>query len=175
MTAQQGAAAVLAAAGGVIKLTVLVGLLGPFGSPARASHKALVCCADGSPEAFDPALWDSIATRNVTSQIFDGLLGFERGTSTLTPELASGWTVSPDATPFTFALRRGVKLQTPAAFKPTRELNADDEMIAGTGRLDDHTMRFRLRSSVVISIRKGLQGFQMSPNGSVSFDGVSRR
>ena len=45
---------------------------------AAASAKPLVYCADASPEGFDPSLWDSTSTSNVTSQLFNGLVGFER-------------------------------------------------------------------------------------------------
>ncbi len=119
-----------------MKIVLLAGLLGAPTHPAQASDKVLVYCADGSPEGFDPALWDSIATSNVTGQIFNGLIGFQRGTSTLAPELATAWTVSPDATTFTFSLRRGVKFQTTAAFKPTREFNVDDVLFTFTRLID---------------------------------------
>jgi peptide/nickel transport system substrate-binding protein/dipeptide transport system substrate-binding protein len=94
--------------------------------------KPLVYCADASPEGFDPALWDSSSTANVTRQIFQGLVAFKRGTSTLQPMLATGWTVSPDATAFTFTLRRGVRFHTTPYFTPTRELNADDVVFSFT-------------------------------------------
>ena len=101
-------------------------LLAAAASPVWASDKVLVYCADASPEGFDPALWDSTATSNVTTQIFQGLIALERGTSKLKSELASAWTVSPDATTFTFTLRQGVKFQTTPWFKPTRAFDADD-------------------------------------------------
>ncbi len=146
---------------------------------AVAAHaKPLVYCADASPEGFDPSLWDSTSTSNVTSQLFNGLVGFERGTTTLKPELATGWQIAPDAKTFTFTLRRGVKFHSTPYFTPTREFNADDviftlrrmtdaqhpfhaafavpyvyaqslglaEMIAGIDRIDEHTVRFRLKS-----------------------------
>ncbi|MDQ2778303.1 MAG: ABC transporter substrate-binding protein, partial [Pseudomonadota bacterium] len=93
-------------------------LLAAAAVPVWASDKVLVYCADASPEGFDPALWDSTATSNVTTQIFQGLIALQRGTSTLKPELATAWTVSPDATTFTFTLRPGVKFQTTPWFKP---------------------------------------------------------
>jgi ABC-type transport system substrate-binding protein len=143
-----------------------------------AAAKPLVYCADASPEGFDPSLWDSTSTSNVTSQLFNGLVGFERGTTTLRPELATGWQITPDAKTFTFTLRRGVKFHSTPYFTPTREFNADDviftfrrmtdpqhpfhrafavpyvyaqslglaEMIAGIDRVDEHTVRFRLKS-----------------------------
>lgn len=152
------------------------GLLAP--AAGLAAPKPLVHCTDASPEGFDPGLWDSASTSTVTTQLFDGLIGFRRGTAELKPELATAWTVSPDARTFTFTLRRGVTFHTTPAFTPTREFNADDvlftfgrfieaahpfnaafpatfvqpqslglaQMIAGIDRLDDHTVRFRLRT-----------------------------
>ncbi|MDH4062240.1 MAG: ABC transporter substrate-binding protein, partial [Aquincola sp.] len=104
-------------------------------SPAVLA-KPLVYCTDASPEGFDPSLWDSTSTSNVTSQIFNGLLSFERGTTRLQPELATAWRIAPDAKTFTFTLRRGVKFQSTPYFTPAREFNADD-VIFTFGRMTD--------------------------------------
>jgi len=92
----------------------------------QAQAKPLVYCADASPEGFDPSLWDSTSTSNVTSQLFNGLVGFERGATTLKPELATSWQIAPDAKTFTFTLRRGVRFHSTPTFTPTRDFNADD-------------------------------------------------
>lgn len=112
-------------------------------APEPGVGKPLVYCADASPEGFDPALWDSSSTSNVTSQIFQGLVGFERGSSKLVPELATAWQVSPDARSFTFQLRPGVKFHSTAQFTPTRDFNADDVMFTFT-RLVDPQLPFNL-------------------------------
>ncbi|MDI4634422.1 ABC transporter substrate-binding protein [Pelomonas sp. V22] len=88
--------------------------------------KPLVFCSDASPEGFDPGLWDSASTNTVTHQIFQGLVGFKRGSTELEPALATRWEIAPDARSITFELRQGVRFQTTAFFKPTREFNADD-------------------------------------------------
>ena len=98
------------------------------GPLAHAAPKVLVYCTESSPEGFDPGIWDSLSTSAVTTQIFQGLLAFERGSTALKPALASAWEVSPDAKTFTFFLRRGVKFHTTAYFTPTRDFNADDVM-----------------------------------------------
>ncbi len=103
--------------------------------------KPLVFCADASPEGFDPALWDSSSTSNVTRQIFSGLIGFQRGSSELKPELATAWQVSPDARTFTFSLRRGVAFHTTPYFRPSRPLNADD-VVFSFSRLIDPQLPF---------------------------------
>ena len=108
-----------------------------------ASAKPLVYCADASPEGFDPALWDSASTASATTQIFQGLVAFERGTSTLLPKLATTWSVSPEATVFTFKLRRGVQFHSTPYFKPAREFNADDVIFTFT-RLVDPKLPFNI-------------------------------
>ena len=42
----------------------------PATHAAAEPGKPIVYCADASPEGFDPALWDSSSTSNVTTQIF---------------------------------------------------------------------------------------------------------
>jgi ABC-type transport system substrate-binding protein len=112
----------------VFKQLAVTCLCAGFLAGAWAAAKPLVYCADASPEGFDPSLWDSSSTSNVTTQIFQGLLNFKRGGSELVPELATAWAVSPDAKTFTFQLRKGVKFHSTAYFTPTREFNADDVM-----------------------------------------------
>ena len=115
---------------------LLAAAAGGLSAPAQAAAKPLVYCADASPEGFDPALWDSASTASATTQIFQGLLAFKRGTGVLLPRLASAWTVSPDASVFTFQLRRGVRFHRTPYFQPTREFNADDVMFTFTRLLD---------------------------------------
>ncbi len=104
----------------------LLALAAACASASAGAAKPLVYCADASPEGFDPALWDTASTSNVTSQIFQGLVAFRRGGSEIVPELATTWTVSPDARAFTFQLRRGVKFHATPYFTPTREFNVED-------------------------------------------------
>lgn len=104
-------------------LPCAVGLAPPS---AVAAARPLVYCADASPEGFDPGLWDSASTNNVSRQIFQGLVAFRRGGTELVPRLAERWTVSPDARVFTFHLRRDVRFHHTPWFTPTRLLDADD-------------------------------------------------
>ena len=131
----------------LIFLTTLLGMAGmacmPGLAAAQPSAKVLVYCADASPEGFDPALWDAASTSNVTTQLFQGLLGHERGGERLVPELATSWTVSKDARTFSFTLRRGVKFHTTPYFKPTRDFSADDVMFSFT-RLVDPKLPFNV-------------------------------
>ncbi len=116
-------------------LALAVAVAGAPGA-VQASDKPLVFCAEASPEGFDPALWDSSATSNATSQIFNRLLGYRRGTSDLQPELATAWQVSPDARSVTITLRRDVVFHSTPSFTPTRALNADDVLFSFQRMLD---------------------------------------
>jgi dipeptide transport system substrate-binding protein len=87
----------------------------------------LIYCAEGSPEGFDPARYTAGTTFDASSQpVFNRLVEFERGGTTIVPALAERWTISPDGLVYTFHLRKGVKFHATEGFKPTRELNADD-------------------------------------------------
>ena len=164
-------------------LTALTAALAGASAPAFAAPaavpppKPLVYCSGSGPEGFDPSLWDTASTSNVTSQLFSRLTNFERGGTRIEPGLATRWEITPDAKTFTFTLRRGVKFHRTPYFTPTRDLDADNviftfarmidpqhpfhlaftttyvyaqslglaQMIEGIDRVDDHTVRFRLR------------------------------
>ncbi len=92
-----------------------------------ASAKTLVYCSEGSPEGFDPALYTAGTTFDASSRpVYNRLVEFEPGTTTVKPGLAESWEISDDGLEYTFKLRPGVKFQTTEFFTPTRDMNADD-------------------------------------------------
>ena len=93
---------------------------------APVSAKTLVFCSEGSPENFYPGVNTTGTSFDASEQIYDNLVKFERGGTTVTPGLAESWTISKDATEYTFHLRKGVKWQSNKNFKPSRDFNADD-------------------------------------------------
>lgn len=96
-------------------------------SGSAASAKTLVFCSEGSPEGFNPSLYTAGTTFDASSrQIFNRLVEFERGTTSIGPALAESWTVSNDGLEYSFKLRKGVKWQTTKTFAPSRDFNADD-------------------------------------------------
>ena len=104
----------------------------------QAQADTLVVCTEGSPDYLNAAMSTANTSFDVTEQISDRLVGMEIGGSRLVPALAESWTVSDDGLTYTFKLRHGVKWQSNAQFKPTRELNADDvvfsmQRMAGQG------------------------------------------
>jgi dipeptide transport system substrate-binding protein len=92
-----------------------------------APSGTLVFCSEGSPAGFDPGQHTTSTDFDAsTNTIYNELVQFKRGTLDLEPALATSWDVSADQRTVTFHLRRGVKFQTTAYFKPTRDFNADD-------------------------------------------------
>ena len=128
----------------VMRLTSVAALAAASiaGSPlARAAggipDKTLVYCSEGSPAGFDPALYTTGVdfTAN-TFTVYNRLVEFERGSTKIEPGLAQSWDVSSDGKVYTFHLRHGVKFQTTAYFKPSREFNADDVLFTFNRMLD---------------------------------------
>jgi dipeptide transport system substrate-binding protein len=91
---------------------------------ARAD--TLVVCTEASPDFLNAQLSTSNTSFDVTEQVSDRLVEMKIGGSDLIPGLAESWIISPDGLTYTFKLRHGAKWQSNAAFKPTREMNADD-------------------------------------------------
>jgi len=91
-----------------------------------ASAKTLVYCSEGSPENFYPGINTTGTSFDVSEQIYDGLVGFERGGTSVVPALAEKWTVSKDGLEYVFQLRKGVKWHGNKNFQATRDFNADD-------------------------------------------------
>src|SRR3984957_8188616 len=104
---------------------------------APIPNKTLVYCSEGSPAGFDPAQYTTGTdfTAN-TFTVYNRLVEFERGGTKVEPGLAEKWDVSADGLTYTFHLRHGVKFQTTAYFKPTRDLNADDVLFTFNRMLD---------------------------------------
>jgi dipeptide transport system substrate-binding protein len=92
----------------------------------HAQADTLSVCSEASPDFLNSQLSDSNTSFDVTEQIGDRLVEMEIGGSKVIPGLAESWSVSADGLHVTFKLRHGVKFQSNAKFKPTRDMNADD-------------------------------------------------
>jgi dipeptide transport system substrate-binding protein len=105
-----------------------------------AEAKTFVYCSEASPEGFNPSLYTSGTTFDATSRnIYNRLVEFERGTTTIRPGLATSWETSDDGLTYTFTLRQGVKFHTTDSFTPSREFNADDVLYSFNRQWDpDH-------------------------------------
>jgi dipeptide transport system substrate-binding protein len=112
----------------LLAATVLV-----VGLSAAAEAKTLVYCSEGSPEGFDPAPYTAGTTFDASARpVYNRLVEFERGTTSVIPGLAESWEVSDDGLEYTFKLRQGVKFHTTDFFTPTRDFNADDVVFSFT-------------------------------------------
>ncbi len=114
---------------------------------APLSAKTLVFCSEGSPENFYPGINTTGTSFDANSQIYSRIVDFERGTTKVIPGLAEKWEISSDGTVYTFHLRHGVKWQSNANFKPTRDFNADDILFAIERQWKDSNPYFKVTSS----------------------------
>ena len=104
---------------------------------AMAAPKTFVYCLEASPSFFSPVLGTDGATLDSSGRpIFNGLTGFEAGTTNVVPALAEKWDVSEDGKTYVFHLRKGVKFHSNKEFKPTRDFNADDVVFSFNRQLD---------------------------------------
>ena len=102
-----------------------------------AMAKTLVYCSEGSPEGFDASLYTSGTTFDAAAKtLYNRLVEFEKGTTTVIPGLAESWEISDDGLEFTFKLRSGVKFHSTDWFTPTRDFNADDVVFSFNRQLD---------------------------------------
>jgi peptide/nickel transport system substrate-binding protein len=91
----------------VLAVLALVGYSSAGGAKSGASD-TLVYGASADPSLLDPSLTSDGESLRPAGQIFDSLVSFKPGTSTVVPSLATGWKVSKNNLIWTFALRKGV-------------------------------------------------------------------
>ncbi|MEO1092314.1 MAG: ABC transporter substrate-binding protein, partial [Pseudomonadota bacterium] len=97
----------------------------------------LVFCSEGSPEGFNPQLYTAGTTFDASSRnVYNRLVEFERGTTTIVPALAESWQVSDDGLVYEFTLRDDVAWQSIDGFTPSRPFNADDVVFSFNRQLD---------------------------------------
>ena len=114
---------------------------------SAVSAKTLVYCSEGSPENFYPGINTTGTSFDVTEQIYDNLVNFERGGTKVVPALAEKWTISKDGLEYTFNLRKGVKWQSSKNFTPSRDFNADDVLFMFERQWKENDPFFKVTSS----------------------------
>ena len=85
-------------------------------SDRGAASDTLVYGASADPSLLDPSLTSDGESLRPTGQIFDSLVGFKKGTSTVVPSLATKWTTSKNQLAWTFKLRKGVQFSDGTPF-----------------------------------------------------------
>ncbi|MDD4767913.1 MAG: ABC transporter substrate-binding protein [Desulfotomaculaceae bacterium] len=84
------------------------GFLPAAGRIAGISSGQLIYGRSQDAVTLDPAFSQDDESNKVIANIFEGLVRFKPGTSTIEPCLAEGWRVSPDGREWTFFLRKDV-------------------------------------------------------------------
>ncbi len=93
------------AVAGILAVTLVHGL------PALAQRQGNVLglALHFYPSTLDPAVGVAGPHYRVFVNTYEGLVGYERGTTKIVPALAESWSASSDLTAYTFKLRREVK------------------------------------------------------------------
>src|SRR5256886_9449470 len=91
----------------LVGLALLVSPVAPTWGQNRGNAMTVTFKDDIS--TLDPAIGYDWQNWSIIKSIFDGLMDYEPGTTTLVPHLAESFTVSSDGKTYTFKLRRGVK------------------------------------------------------------------
>ncbi len=144
------------------------------GLAGTAKADTLVVCTEASPDALNANLSTANTSYDVSEQIADRLVEMEIGGSKLVPALAESWTTSPDGLRVTFKLRHGVKWQSNAAFKPTREVNADDVVFTFNRMLDKNDRWYKVGGGTYTAfdsfVGPSLKSVSKLSDDSVAFD-----
>ena len=99
---------------------------------------------------LDPAIGYDWQNWSIIKSMFDGLMDYEPGTTTLRPQLATSYEVSKDGTTYTFKLREGVR------FHNGREMQAED-------------VKYSLERTLNPETRSPGQGFFLGIRGAQAF------
>ena len=95
-------------------LLVVVGVVLSFGAAFAASGTVSVAMS-GDAITLNPGDTNGNLDFSIERPIYEGLVGFDKD-GKLVPELATSWTANPQATQFTFDLRKGVTFQDGTPF-----------------------------------------------------------
>ncbi|MDX1475171.1 MAG: ABC transporter substrate-binding protein, partial [Reinekea sp.] len=121
-----------------LKLLASATMAATLATGAAAANKTFVYCSEASPEGFNPAFYTSGTSFDASSRpMFNRLVEFERGGTSIVPGLAESWSVSPDGMTYTFNLRKNVKFHQRKDFRPSRDFNADDVLFSINRQLLD--------------------------------------
>ena len=126
---------------------------GPAGRRRRVRQDAGVLLR-GQPGELLPGVNTTGTSFDANSQIYSRIVDFERGTTKVVPGLAERWDISPDGKVYTFHLRKGVKWHNHRAWKPTRDLNADDIIFMLERQWKEDNPYFKVTSSEPLVLQR---------------------
>ena len=95
--------------------------------PQSLTENGLIYCTNASGFSFNPQTADAGTSMNVvTEQIYNKLFEIKNHSATVTPSLATSYSISDDGKTILINLRKGVKFHHTPWFTPTRDFNAED-------------------------------------------------
>ncbi len=95
--------------------------------PQSLTENGLIYCTNASGFSFNPQTADAGTSMNVvTEQIYNKLFEIKNHSATVTPSLATSYSISEDGKTILINLRKGVKFHHTPWFTPTRDFNAED-------------------------------------------------
>jgi peptide/nickel transport system substrate-binding protein len=97
---------------------------------ATAPERDLTFAIDGDQITMDPQAEISATQAIIQLNMYDALVRFRPGTTTIVPSLATAWRVSGDGLTWTFTLRKGVKFHDGSPFNPQAVKFSIDRMKA---------------------------------------------
>ncbi|MGE5509560.1 MAG: ABC transporter substrate-binding protein [Chitinophagales bacterium] len=128
--------------------------------PAAAADKAhtFIMAVSNEPDTLDPAVAYAVGDVKFIRAVYEKLVAYKGATTEIEPQLATSWTVSPDAKTYTFKLRQGVKFHDGAPFNAEavkfsyerlKKVNKGPawmfENIASIDVVDPYTVKFTLK------------------------------
>ena len=88
-------------------------------SASKIPNDTFVSVTIGEPESLDPAWTYETSGAGIESNIYEGLLYFDRDSADeFVPALATDWSVSDDGTIYTFNIREGVSFHAGGTLEP---------------------------------------------------------
>ncbi|KKC32726.1 ABC transporter substrate-binding protein [Devosia psychrophila] len=102
-----------------IALAVMT-MASPVFAQAEKQGGSMIVTYKDDVATLDPAIGYDWQNWSMIKSLFDSLMDYEPGTSTLTTDLAESYTISDDGLTYTFKLRQGIK------FHNGREMTAED-------------------------------------------------
>jgi peptide/nickel transport system substrate-binding protein len=149
---------------------------GSAAAPAEQKRGELRIAMQYDLGNLDPQVLNAVTDKQMTTNLFNGLVRYKLGTVEVEPDLAEKWTASADGKEWTFNLRKGVKFQ-----RGYGELKASDvkftfdrlldpalkspnaPLMKGlkTTAVDDYTVKFNLEKADAAFLDKLANSFSM--------------
>ena len=96
---------------------------------APKPNDTLIYAQGAEPRGLDPALVDDGESAKVMSNIYEGLLKYNKDSTKVEASLAKSWDISPDGLSYTFHLQQGVKFQDGTDFNAAAvKVNIDRQL-----------------------------------------------